>query len=263
MNQYRIYEAIGHGKHSTVYKGRKKKTIEYFAILSVDNSHKNKVKILHSLDHANVLKFHSGYETYAHLWLVLEYCVGGNLISLLQHVSTGRYLHSKGIYCDLKPSNIMLDGNGITKLCDFGLARKLSDILKTPSSQPFPNRFMRLPDDGLFNDFLKAKIVVFCEGFDLVGSDKNIAIKSHFGISGAILKPRDMVRGIQVRTYRRSNVGNASDKRRSSRPDDITQGLRVSYRCRQTRPCDISHTMSDEARRHKPRPTRIVHVTST
>jgi serine/threonine-protein kinase ULK4 len=43
MNQYHIYEAIGRGKHSTVYKGRKKKSIEYYAIKSVEKSQKTKV----------------------------------------------------------------------------------------------------------------------------------------------------------------------------------------------------------------------------
>ncbi|CAN8255898.1 unnamed protein product [Cochlearia groenlandica] len=155
MNQYHIYEAIGHGKCSTVYKGRKKKTIEYFACKSVDKSRKSKVlqevRILHSLNHPNVLKFIAWYETSAHMWLVLEYCVGGDLRTLLQQdcklpedsiyglaydlVIALLYLHSKGIiYCDLKPSNILLDENGHIKLCDFGLARKLDEISKSPSA---------------------------------------------------------------------------------------------------------------------------------
>ncbi|KAJ1283149.1 hypothetical protein BS78_03G106800 [Paspalum vaginatum] len=162
MNNFHVYEAIGRGKHSTVYKGRKKKTIEYFAVKSVDKSQRskvvNEVRMLHSLDHGNVLKFHCWYETSAHFWLVLEYCVGGDLKGLLEQdkklpensihdlaydlVKALQFLHSQGIiYCDLKPSNILLDEFGCMKLCDFGLARRLKDIEKTnPGDVPQPMR---------------------------------------------------------------------------------------------------------------------------
>lgn len=44
----------------------------------------NQVRTMHALDHKNVLKFHAWYETTNHLWLILEYCVGGDLLSLLR-----------------------------------------------------------------------------------------------------------------------------------------------------------------------------------
>ncbi|KAG9129215.1 hypothetical protein Leryth_006477 [Lithospermum erythrorhizon] len=51
-------------------------------------------------------------------------------------VTALQFLHSKGIiYCDLKPSNLLLDENGLIKLCDFGLSRKLDDISKIPSTE--------------------------------------------------------------------------------------------------------------------------------
>lgn len=38
-----VYQELGKGKHSTVYKARRKKTIHYYAIKSVDIAQKSRV----------------------------------------------------------------------------------------------------------------------------------------------------------------------------------------------------------------------------
>lgn len=44
---------------------------------------------MHALDSPNILKFYAWYETTNHLWLILEYCVGGDLMSLISQASPG------------------------------------------------------------------------------------------------------------------------------------------------------------------------------
>ena len=144
-----------------VYQGRRKKSIEYFAIKSVDKSQKakvlNEVSILHTLDHANVLKFHSWYETSNHIWVILEFCVGGDLHALLMldsvlpetvvqrfagDIVRGlQYIHSQGVvYCDLKPTNLLLEADARVKLCDFGLSQRLASIRMAVGDQLAPKR---------------------------------------------------------------------------------------------------------------------------
>ena len=59
--QNSIYEKIGKGRHSVVYKGRKKKSVCYYAVKSVEKSQKarvlQEVRTMHALDHKHVLKF--------------------------------------------------------------------------------------------------------------------------------------------------------------------------------------------------------------
>lgn len=88
MENYSLSQEIGKGKLSVVYKGRKKKSTEYVAIKSVDKECRNKVinevSILQELNyHINLLKIYNWYETTNHLWLIMEICTGGDLLTLL------------------------------------------------------------------------------------------------------------------------------------------------------------------------------------
>ena len=151
MQDMHIYEVLNRTKHSTVYKGRQKKSIHYYGVKSVEKGQRpfvlQEVKVLRAVKHPNILKFFNWYETTNHLWLILEYCVGGDLLTLLRQdnklpepsihdigrdlVSALQALHAKGVvHCDLKPSNVLLDENGRVKLGGFGLAQRLGEIQK-------------------------------------------------------------------------------------------------------------------------------------
>eukprot|EP01039_Chlorochromonas_danica_P017696 gene17696-21138_t len=88
MEKYHIYEEIGKGNFSQVFKGREKKKIEYVAIKRIEKSEMPKivaeVQVMHKLSHPHVLRFYDWYETRHNLWLILEYCTGGDLESILK-----------------------------------------------------------------------------------------------------------------------------------------------------------------------------------
>jgi serine/threonine-protein kinase ULK4 len=44
----------------------------------------NEVQVMHKLNSAHMLKFHDWYETRNNLWLILEYCTGGDLEALIK-----------------------------------------------------------------------------------------------------------------------------------------------------------------------------------
>ncbi len=98
-----------------------------------------------TLWHPNILKFYNWYETRNHFWIILEYCSGGDLLSLMEQdkvmpeaqikklafelLQGLSYLHSQGIiFGDLKPSNVFLNEYCNMKLCDFSMAKRVSDL---------------------------------------------------------------------------------------------------------------------------------------
>lgn len=101
---------------------------------------KNERQILAEVDHIYILPLRCAFQTQDKLFMVTDYCPGGELFFHLKRMrrfteSMMRfyaaevaeaiyYLHHKGIlYRDLKPENILLDSEGHVKLIDFGLSK--------------------------------------------------------------------------------------------------------------------------------------------
>ena len=87
------------------------------------------------------MKLHYAFQTDAKLYFVMDFCNGGELFYHLrkdckfsekrarfyaaQLVEAIRCLHTNGIiYRDLKPENVLLDGEGNLKITDFGLSKQ-------------------------------------------------------------------------------------------------------------------------------------------
>lgn len=158
---YDIKKRLGQGNFALVRLCSRKSDGENFAVKIIhkkrlQNNKQQKalqreVQILNKVDHRYCVHLEAIYETTNHLYLVLEYCAGGELFDMIcqqnhfteqqavkvvtQVTEALDYLHSFGIvHRDIKPENILLEHrhpDSIVKLTDFGLANHLdgSDLV--------------------------------------------------------------------------------------------------------------------------------------
>ncbi|XP_042364798.1 serine/threonine-protein kinase ULK1 isoform X2 [Plectropomus leopardus] len=155
-------DLIGHGAFAVVFKGRHREKHDWEVAVKCINK-KNlaksqtllgkEIKILKELKHENIVALLDFQETASSVYLVMEYCNGGDLadylhskgtlsedtirVFLQQIAGAMRVLQGKGIiHRDLKPQNILLSyppgrkshsNNTCIKIADFGFARYLQN----------------------------------------------------------------------------------------------------------------------------------------
>jgi len=109
--------------------------------------------VMLALDHPFILKLHNSYKDNKYIYFLLELAPGGELFTFLRKagrfnekaskfyassvVTVFEQLHQKLIvYRDLKPENLILDDKGFLKVCDFGLAKVVTDRTWTLCGTP-------------------------------------------------------------------------------------------------------------------------------
>ncbi|XP_062865626.1 maternal embryonic leucine zipper kinase-like [Trichomycterus rosablanca] len=145
---YEVHEIIGSGGYAMVKLGRHIRTEEPVAIKILEKKElgdelsdlRIEIEALKNLNHQHVCRLYQVMETADQIYMVLEFCPGGNLFDHIfnndrlseetrrifrQIVSALAYIHSQGYaHRDLKPENMMLDEKNNIKLIDFGLCAK-------------------------------------------------------------------------------------------------------------------------------------------
>lgn len=155
FGDYMATKVVGAGSFTEVWKARHTLHGNQVAIKDVDLQKLNKhlrycldceIKFLRSVNHPNIIRLLETIEDGDHLFLVLEYCAGGNLAAYIQRYGrvqeqiARNFMRQLGaglevlhahhvIHRDLKPENLLLsthEDDAVLKIADFGLCRYLS-----------------------------------------------------------------------------------------------------------------------------------------
>ncbi|NXR51000.1 NEK5 kinase, partial [Hippolais icterina] len=155
MDKYEIIKQIGEGSFGKIFLAKGKMDNEPCVIKEINltkmpvkekEASEKEVILLAKMKHANIVTFYASLQEKNKLYIVMEYCDGGDLMKRInmQHgvlfdedqilswfvqISLGlKHIHDKKIlHRDVKAQNVFLSNNGkVAKLGDFGIARQLN-----------------------------------------------------------------------------------------------------------------------------------------
>ncbi|NXD09880.1 NEK5 kinase, partial [Nothocercus nigrocapillus] len=159
MDNYEIVKKIGEGSFGKVFLAKGKRNNEPCVIKEISltempvkekEASQKEVILLAKMKHANIVTFYASLQEKNKLYIVMEYCDGGDLrkrinmqhgvlfdedqiLSWFVQIALGlKHIHDRKIlHRDVKAQNIFLSQKGkVAKLGDFGVARELNNTLE-------------------------------------------------------------------------------------------------------------------------------------
>ena len=170
LGPYRILDAIGHGGMGYVFKGEhfllgRIEAIKVLPKTQMDprsiEAFRREIRAQALLDHPNLVRLSFADKEGETYFLVTEFIPGSDLRRLVRHhgplteqqatlvISQGAealaYAHERGlVHRDVKPGNLLVTPEGLTKLTDLGLASFSSDA--APAATGGPRHIVGTPD---------------------------------------------------------------------------------------------------------------------
>ena len=160
LSSYEILEEIGRGGMATVYRAYQPSVDRFVAIKVIAapiaedpealRRFQREARVIARLEHPHLLPIYDFDGAHDPPYIVMRYLQGGTLKEVLHRdgLSLGEagyllrqvaaaldYAHRRGVvHCDVKPSNIMIGGEGNAYVSDFGIARAIAQTV--PGTSP-------------------------------------------------------------------------------------------------------------------------------